>query len=408
MDMSRCSFGPNLPLEYAEASLSRTVNPADSCGAPSLRPWQANSSWTHHPDIRTTRQGFDLVLSAMITEVRGGGASRHRFSRMAVFHAVLRSYAALDSLERAFLYVSIDTENSSSRMWSELARLATALFGPRLVAMRATRLTTQDQWRHELKHIIAPTEEGDSRPVWLLMNDDHPFIDIDSSVLREGLLLLREEPRPFKSLYVTHWPEALRMVGKLQAPQRRGRAWVAGNTTMLDSVQLLNWGFARWVLDTLEWPANLTLTRLDSTVLNPLVVTVGSASLVKTSLCCQTMLVPLRELCRKFDGYGPQRISFADVPQLVLSGPPDAQAVPPVKRSVAEVLKVMLASDQKGTLCTHWMFSNRFHLPIDWLKKGLELYGHPPHDIAPVLVNLTQERPPVVSWARPCVGRIHG
>ena len=58
------------------------------------------------------------------------------------------------------------------------------------------------------------------RLVFFLQNDDHVFIDVDTSVLCRGLTLLHSEPSRFKSLYMAHWPEALRLSGKVSPPRR--------------------------------------------------------------------------------------------------------------------------------------------------------------------------------------------
>ena len=42
--------------------------------------------------------------------------------------------------------------------------------------------------------------DGDSRLVWFMQNDDHPFVDVDTDVLCEGLARMRRDPSRFITL----------------------------------------------------------------------------------------------------------------------------------------------------------------------------------------------------------------
>ena len=98
---------------------------------------------------------------------------------------------------------------------------------------------------------------ADDGLILFLQNDDHIFIDIDSRVFCDSLAIVRDSPARFKSLYMSHWPEALRMIGKTHKtdglPRRIGPV-VAGNVTMLDAVQLFNLRYLKYIYDDVEWP----------------------------------------------------------------------------------------------------------------------------------------------------------
>ena len=257
---------------------------------------------THRPNERPGNATFDLVMSVFITE-RRSGISRHRFSRFDVFMATLRSYALLVPLERLYLYVQLDRQ--FLHMAGKFRQAVHLTFGQRLRVLQLRRLTTQEEWRKAMS-VIAPSGplSRDDRLIWFLQNDDHPFVDTSQVVLQEGLNRLQADHAHFRTLFMSHWPGALLLSGKVERPHRCGSFAVA-RLTMLDSVQVMNLGYLKWLLLELDW-RNKSVLRIDHLVLQKQVMggfasRASVVSAVDRSL--QTMYVPLRELCRKFDGY---------------------------------------------------------------------------------------------------------
>ena len=53
-----------------------------------------------------------------------------------------------------------------------------------------------------------------SQPVYFTQNDDHIFVDDNDYMLQEGLELLAAHKTEFKTIYLSHWPEVLKLSGK--------------------------------------------------------------------------------------------------------------------------------------------------------------------------------------------------
>jgi len=325
---------------------------------------------------------FDLVMSCFVTEQRGSGpasepgtelySERHRYSRFDVLVFGLRTYAALP-LERVYLYIELDDEYFSARR-DELRTIATQLFGERLVVFEPRRLTTQDEWRQALAHRISPAtggavgEQGDSRLVWLLQNDDHPFVDVNTDVLCEGLARMRADPSRFKSLYMSHWSMAINLAGRVNPPQRQG-SYVVSTLTMLDSVQVFNFRYLHYLLSGLDWGGH-RFTRIDQLIRQRQIYSTSAerADLFATNASLQTMYVPLRELCRKFDAYVDMAIEATVTRPLVL--PPLANVEQGALHVDGSQLYAMVADH--GT--SRWSLDNPFVLPQAWRMHAAQLY----------------------------------
>lgn len=280
---------------------------------------------------------------------------------MQVFRYAMRSYFALPIMH-FYLFIELDAEFRSEREHFE--KELTSSLGGRLQHLQFTRILIQPLWRQFMSSIGSGNHSG--RLVFFLQNDDHVFVDVDTSVLCRGLTLLHSEPSRYKSLYMSHWPEALRLSGKVSPPERI-ECLVRTNLTMLDSVQVFNLGFLHHVLVELEWPRGLKLARIDTLIYQRAVWGRGKSLIpgVDTETSMQTFFVPLRELCRKFDAYAHVRIPFSTVPQLELN-----HTV--LVRSVDTLTRAMLAGKPGRD---PWAARNAFKIPDEWVSTMLHLYG---------------------------------
>ena len=162
-------------------------------------------------DGGTDPAGFDLLMSVKVTEIRGTNQpGRHRFPRFDVFMYTLVSYAALP-LDRVFLFVDLPDADAHVRR-QQLEHNATQLFHTRLVTLQHRQLVTQSEWREAWRRWIAPSSlnvaDDAERLIFLCQNDDHPFVDFNQDVLREGLARLRaDRTSRFRTLFMSHWPE---------------------------------------------------------------------------------------------------------------------------------------------------------------------------------------------------------
>jgi hypothetical protein len=312
--------------------------------------------------------GFDLIFSVLVTQNRSG-ALRQRYSRFDILLYTLGTYAPLP-IQSAYLYIELAPEFVSRR--DELEAHCARLFGTRLRAMRHERLVTQAAWRTEITGTISRGEASswdDRRVVWLLQNDDHPFVDVDQRLLREGVRLLRNDTRArFRTLHPSHWGECLKLSGKFETPEVLGGMYVRSRQTLLDAVQLMNYAFFRWQTLEVDWRGR-SIKRMDSLVWGSGIYGSRRGALVHTKEHhLHAFYVPLRELCRKFDGYAAgQQISSRLVPPLRL--PPEPPFAPRTSASIAAIMG--------ATGRSYWStrVANNFTLPPTWLEFALRLYG---------------------------------
>ena len=329
---------------------------------------------------------LDLVISTLITERRQESATqpRHRYPRVDVFRYALESYANLTIITRAFLYVELD-KNTVRANADEIHQLAVALFGSRLKVFRPWRIITQAGWRTEVGRweTFGETDRFGRLPsnVLFLQNDDHVFIDHDEDVLREGVRRLCTDSTRFKTLMLSHWGEAIGLARKFQQPLLRG-SFIVSRLTLLDAVQVFSREYLNFALVELPWRTAI-MTRIDNLIRQ--VAVYGNRSAHRTAHYStesglQSFYVPLRELCRKFDGYGQAGVSNVSVPRLVLPHTSNTFSTTPegLERRMsshgnslwAEGVEMIRYIDAQGRdrLCRL-----RCPLPQEWLVTSLRL-----------------------------------
>lgn len=304
--------------------------------------------------VKTT-PSFDLVLNVYISNEKRA-FDRNRFDRLDIFIWTLHSYSKLRSLSRAFLCVELSEEYLGKKESLEIE--IHSLFGKRLQLLSWSRVTQQEDWKSLIFEVGQRDGSTDDKLVWFIQNDDHPFIDFNQDILEEGLERLRAEGSKFRALYPSHWPEILNLAGKYSTPVMCG-SFVKVNVTILDGLLFMNFGFVRYLVDELQWSA--PMRRMDSLLLDSRVWGFGN-----WRYDLMTLFVPLRELCRKFDGYQAQGISAARVPYLIL--PPEKNRF---DRSMPSLIRMLTSDEPVGTL---WCRGNHFALPPEFVGRIAELH----------------------------------
>lgn len=327
---------------------------------------------------------FDLVFSVKITQFREPKALRQRFSRFDVLLWTLESYSRLP-ITRAYLFIELAPEFAQER--PRLRERAAELFGDRLRCLRATRIASQPAWRAAIDSTIIDDDEGCQRLIWFMQNDDHPFIDQDVSVLQEGLALLRAGSSTknapsapssscsgddrFRTIQPTHWPEALQLSGKFGGATRVGSSYIRSEQTLTDAVQIMTFAYFRYQTIELDW-RGLNLTRMDSLIWGRGIYGDRRGTVVKYSAHLeQTMLVPLRELCRKFDGVRATSGRHFLSPPLVL--PPSNNTFTTARTSLADLTSLMRPPSGRS----YWAVRvpSNFTVPNEWIYASARLYG---------------------------------
>ena len=296
-----------------------------------------------------------LVVSTYVTNARH--PSLTRFHRLNVFLFALMTYARIP-FENAYLYVFVEDPS-----WEAIVQSAVnKYFLPGVVKeLKFWRLSCQREWKqHFLDHFV---NESDDYPIFFSSNDDHPLIEDSFDVLSEGMWLVANESRHrYRMAFPSHWPEALLLTRRWSTlGYRIGRAWVAGEVGLIEGTSVANLGYWKHVfLD--GYPPGHCSPRIDLHL--PEHYSENHSFL---------LLVPLRELARKFNGYASHPgIPFSVVPPLLY--PPENNVWPTDNNSLKLRMVPGVPLNHRSfyarcgvndTLCT---------LPDDWVEAELELY----------------------------------
>ena len=228
-----------------------------------------------------------LLLNVFITHDRAHNIE----NRFDIFKYTLASYSVI-SWEKIFLFVKLDDEFVDRR--EELDQYIRLLFDPSITDLRWERYTTQVEWRPIIESL------SDDQLVWFSQNDDHIFIDYNLDILREGIDLLEKDESKYKSIIYSHWPEVLKLSGKLGTQQKVGN-YIRFNATICDSIQIINGGFLKYLFLELDWQGR-SFIKTDDLLTQQQIVGMR-CGLYQITQSLQTVYIPLRELCQHFDGY---------------------------------------------------------------------------------------------------------
>jgi hypothetical protein len=286
-----------------------------------------------------------LVISCFITHKR----PVNRYDRLDIFKHTLKSYSKIN-WKNVYLFIKLDWEFRSRR--GELKEFINTVFHGVSVQIEWTRYEKQGEWKSFIETV---TKEDDL--IWFTQNDDHPFIDEDLSVLNEGVNLLESDPAPFKSLYFSHWPEILRLSGKLSQPEKVGN-YIRFHATMLDAIQIFSSKFIRYIFLDVNWGGK-RYKRID-TLLRQRSIWGESNGNMDDGL--QVIYVPLRELCRKFSAYG--HVHMHNVPALEFS-----YEIQKPNRGRQDVISLITAEHS-----SMWTKDNDFSIPEEWIEQSVNLY----------------------------------
>ena len=188
---------------------------------------------------------------------------------------------------------------------------------------------------------------------FFLNNDYHVFIDYDTTLLEEGIKLLLEEPNKHKSIYISHWPEIIKLSGKYNIPEIN-KNYIKFNLTQLDSIQIFNLEFLYYILIKYKWK-NI-YPRIDDIIYEI------TNKPNQDNILSQTIYVPLKELFRKFDGY---------LHVNLLNGCPPLNLYSNTFNYDKETLINKITSKHTSA----WTNNNNFIIPTEWIDINLSLHN---------------------------------
>lgn len=290
-----------------------------------------------------------LCLSSFITHDR----PLNRHNRLDVLMMTLKSYSRFQWNE-VNLFIKLDQEFLPFA--DELEAFINSTFPDTKLILEWDRFETQDEWEQTISRILKQNDF-----VWFMQNDDHPFIDIDISLIEEGLELLKSEKNEFSSIYLSHWPEALKLSGKISTPIKSGN-FISFDATLLDAIQIFSPALLKYIFLTHDWEGR-RFSRID-TILRQHSIWGESGN---TDLILQKVYVPLREQCRKFMAY--PHVSMSSVARLS-----PTFEISEIDRSPLAVKELMLATHE-----SEWTKDNSFEIPTNWIQASQALYNNGPN-----------------------------
>jgi hypothetical protein len=308
-----------------------------------------------------------LLLNVFITHKR----TKNIANRLDIFKYTLSSYSVI-SWEQVILNIELDDEFLCRKQ--EIETFIYDLFEPRITVLNWKRCAFQVEWVEMFKTIDIP----DTKLVWFSQNDDHPFVDFNLDILNEGVSLLSADTSQFKTLYYSHWIEILKLSGKLGNCERIGN-YVKFTATLCDSIQIMNIEYLKYLLLELDWQCRKFI-KIDDLLTQKQIVG-RTCGLYSTTDSIQTIYVPLRELCRHFEGYEhvgmdgyelsiPEGFFENSITSSVINNIPlfwksNINNVTIVYKSIKEILQTPHTS--------LWNNDNTFETPDEWIEIAQQL-----------------------------------
>lgn len=226
-------------------------------------------------------------------------------NRLDIFKYSLASFAAIP-FQSVEINVSLSPTYEPRR--DELIDWILKLWKGTPSVISNERIERQSGWRESVDRY----EDDDL--VWFCCNDDHIFIDYELDMLSEITIAMQNQifvdhgqygriasKTPYASCYFSHFPELL-AIAQTQGAKQVGRhlefQWRSN-----DSVQIMSGALLRAMWEDTDY---------------------GDAVMPRPDFYTQavvpeaTFYVPLREMCRHYDGYNHVGISLAHCPPLVI------------------------------------------------------------------------------------------
>jgi len=226
----------------------------------------------------------------------------------------LASVSKIHNWSQVILFIKLDDEYHSRQ--EELTKFIHSEFKNQSLILRFTRNEYQNDWI-ETFNLFDPKD----RLIWFCCNHDHIFIDYDIEYLNKLVDLMYKEEK-YCSLIFSHWQENIRNIkfgmdaryrgggfNPLQLPReyKIEEFYLSNRGNIIDSIQIItkelyiNWWFVgKFWASFIPRPDyfNISLAHKEE------------------PLAWQKVIIPLRELCRHFDGYSHVGIGNNQCPSL--------------------------------------------------------------------------------------------
>lgn len=241
-----------------------------------------------------------LFFNVRITSEPSAHFTQHRgnlphYTNYDIFRYTLASYTPLvPLLSKVIIYVKLDNEFAGRE--AELEEFINDLFPKDKLSIYWYRNNSTEEFRQATKELDAIGDDI----IWFQGNHDHPFIDNDLLTIESAVRHLQEDPDPMATFWYSHWPEfILNCSGSPLTEDRRLIKFHYAEHCSIKIVKRAHWDWYWYTLnrdgflfrfDNFGWP-------------NPPAV---------------SSYVPIKEVCRHFDGYSHVHIGLDLVPPLAI------------------------------------------------------------------------------------------
>lgn len=307
-----------------------------------------------------------LVYSVFITQNRSFVKNTNRYNRVDIMKYTLQSYTKFISLiDEAFFFIKLDEEFENR--YDEIKIYIHKLFSTIKYTFIPDRWDSQDDWKRFIMSLY--NINNNNTPVFFTQNDDHVFIDYDLDILKEGLNLLQKDINQYKSIYLSHWPEIIKLSCKFDSKLIPASKYVNLKSFLCDSIQIFNLGFLKYICVDLDWK-NHKHKRIDSIAYHSYVWDLPHQEIdpIIINENIQSIYVPLRELCRHFDGYNNVGI-YEDCPPLELLDKKHEEKKEQNIKSKYHLLRKFLAPHNSA-----WTIRNKKEIPNTFITTMLEAH----------------------------------
>ena len=246
----------------------------------------------------------------------------NKYDKVDIFKYAMASYSVIP-FSKVLIYCKLDEKYKNRE--DDLREFIEKEFAGQKLELSFDRLEHQDDWQniYREKLVSGPGNPlPPNEPIWFCCNHDHIFMDYNLDILNEGVELLKIAGES-ASVYFSHWPELLH---KASHPhnEKHGPTNLHGNYLgfMLlnnnDSIQIITPElYKRWWFEEDYGDAFLPRSdyRLSDDQGNPIGYDIRNG---RRQMLHHYCYVPLRELCRHYDGYGHVEINSNLCPAITI------------------------------------------------------------------------------------------
>ena len=312
-------------------------------------------------------EGFELnlVISCFITHDR----RENLCNRFEMFLGTLESYAKI-SWDNIYVFVELDLEFSGRE--NDIIQILENKFACNSIYFNNFRIVDQKSWKDFFDGKL-----GHKKLFWFTQNDDHPYLDNDINYLIAGCEQLASYKDQLASIYLSHWPEMLRLSGK-NSSQKVVQNFIEFNGFLIDAIQIFNSKMIYEVFFKTDWKGK-EYKRIDTLLVDKSIWGEEQGNIKR---CDQKIIVPMKEICRKFAGYSHVRMS--SVPPLKVTYRLESE------KPTNDIIRRNMTAEHES----FWTKGNSFSVPEKWIEISSALYGTNRSKTDPVkYINLIPNKP---------------